>query len=67
MKYCYRPLKVALMPHDILGLTEMVFEKFSLSCAVRGCRVEKNIYNPTKEYQEKQNLFYAQVPLSQQC
>ena len=65
MKYCYRPLKVSLMPHDILGLLEMVFEKISLSCAVRGCRVYKYMWIPTKEYQEKQNLFYAEVPSSQ--
>ena len=57
-------MKVALMPHDILDLLEMVFEKVSLSCAVRGCHVHKNTWNPTKEYQEKQNLFYAEEPPS---
>ena len=50
-------MKVALMPHDILGLLEMVFKKASLSCAVRGCHVHKNIWNTTKEYQEKQICF----------
>ena len=43
VKYCYPPLKAALMPHDILGLLEMVFEKISLSCAVRSCHIYKNI------------------------
>ena len=54
------------MPHDILGLLEMVLEKISRSCAVRGRHVYKYIWIPTKEYQEKQNLFYAKKPPSQQ-
>ena len=66
MKYRYPPLKVALKPRDILGLLEMVFEKISCSCAVRGCHFYKYIWIPTKGYQEKQNLFYAEVHPSQQ-